>query len=49
VIDLQRIRRMIEAAGYLGAQEVEILSTDWWKRPGDQVLRTCIERFSSAC
>ena len=28
-------------------QEVEIFSAaDWWKRPGDEVLRTCIERFN---
>jgi hypothetical protein len=29
-------------------QEVEILSTlDWWKRLGDDVLRTCIERYQA--
>jgi sugar phosphate isomerase/epimerase len=50
VIDLRAFRRMIEAAGYFGPQEVEILSTlDWWKRPGDEVLRTCIERYRAHC
>jgi sugar phosphate isomerase/epimerase len=49
VIDLRRIRALIEAAGYTGPQEVEILSTDWWKRPGDEVLATCIERFKEYC
>jgi sugar phosphate isomerase/epimerase len=50
VIDLRGIRGMIEAAGYHGPQEVEIFSRDnWWKRPGDEVLATCVERFATAC
>jgi sugar phosphate isomerase/epimerase len=50
VIDLRGIRAMIEAAGYHGPQEVEIFSRDdWWKRPGDEVVRTVIERFNSVC
>ena len=50
VIDLRGIRRMIEAAGYAGPQEVEIFSRDnWWKRSSDETLRTCIERFETLC
>jgi sugar phosphate isomerase/epimerase len=50
VIDLSGIRRMIEAAGYHGPQEVEIFSRDtWWKRPGDETVRTCVERFGALC
>jgi sugar phosphate isomerase/epimerase len=49
VIDLRRIRRAIEAAGYRGPQEVEILSTRWWSCPGDEVIRTCIQRFHEHC
>ena len=50
VIDLRSIRRMIETAGYHGPQEVEIFSRDnWWKRPGDEVVRTCVERFEAVC
>jgi sugar phosphate isomerase/epimerase len=50
VIDLRAIRAMIEAAGYSGPQEVEIFSRDnWWKRPGDEVVRTVVERFDSLC
>lgn len=50
VIDLSGIRRMIEAAGYYGPQEVEIFSKDnWWLRPGDETLATCIERYGSVC
>jgi len=49
VIDFPAIRRMIEAAGYHGVQEVEIFSEDWWARPGDEVLATVMERFKSVC
>jgi sugar phosphate isomerase/epimerase len=50
VIDLKAIRVEIEKAGFLGAQEVEIFSaSNWWKRPGGEVLSTCVERFHSAC
>lgn len=50
VIDLKGIRAMIEGAGYTGPQEVEIFSRDnWWKRPGDDVLGTCLERFETVC
>ncbi len=49
VIDFKAIRRMIEAAGYTGIQEVEIFSEDWWARPGDEVLRVAMERFRAVC
>ena len=46
VIDLAGIRSAIETAGYHGPQEVEIFSAEtWWKRPGDELLATCIDRF----
>jgi sugar phosphate isomerase/epimerase len=47
VIDFLRIRGWIEKAGYKGLTEVEIFSAaDWWTRPGDEVLRTVIERYN---
>ena len=49
VIDLKRVRRAVEAAGYNGPQEVEILSSHWWAQPGEQVIRTCIERYNTVC
>ncbi|MEJ1157565.1 sugar phosphate isomerase/epimerase family protein [Prosthecomicrobium sp. N25] len=50
VIDLRGIRGMIEAAGFLGLQECEIFSAEtWWKRPGDEVLATVIDRFHAHC
>jgi len=49
VIDFPAIRRMIEAAGYRGIQEVEIFSEHWWSRPGDEVLAVAMERFRTVC
>ncbi len=48
VVELRKIRRWIEQAGYAGYAEVEIFSdTNWWLRPGEEVLDTCIERHRS--
>jgi sugar phosphate isomerase/epimerase len=48
VIDLRSVRAMVEATGYRGHCEVEILSAgNWWKRDGDEVLRICIERHQN--
>lgn len=50
VIDLPRLRAMVERAGYKGHQEVEIFSANnWWKRDADEVVRTCIERCRTVC
>ena len=50
IVDLRRIRSLIEAAGYHGPQEVEIFSSeDWWKRPVDEVVATCVERYRTVC
>jgi sugar phosphate isomerase/epimerase len=48
VIDLRAMRAMVEATGYRGHCEVEILSANnWWKRAPDEVLRICIERHQT--
>ncbi len=45
VIELRRIRAMVEATGYAGHIDVEIFSAqNWWKRDPDEVLRICLER-----
>lgn len=44
VIDIRRVRAAVEAQGFAGYSEIEIFSNDWWSRPMDEVLRTCIER-----
>jgi sugar phosphate isomerase/epimerase len=49
VIDLRGLRAMVEAAGYRGHCDVEILSAqNWWKRDPDEVIRICIERHQTA-
>jgi sugar phosphate isomerase/epimerase len=50
VIDIPAIRAAVERAGYDGYVEVEIFSAlDWWRRPVDEILAVCKERFASAC
>ena len=50
VIDLLSLRQAVEDAGYEGYVEVEIFSADdWWLRPPEEVLSTCVERTTSCC
>ena len=50
VIDLRRVRGMVERAGYGGFHEVEIFSQhNWWQRDPDEVLAICKERHASVC
>jgi sugar phosphate isomerase/epimerase len=45
VVDLPKIRGMVERAGYAGFHEVEIFSKlDWWQRDPDEVLAICKDR-----
>ena len=44
VIDIRALRAAVEAEGFAGYSEIEIFSDDWWQRPMDDVLQTCIER-----
>ena len=49
VVELKKIRRWMEEAGYQGYSEVEIFSElDWWQRPGEEVLDACVRRHRSA-
>ncbi len=48
VIDLPKMRQMVEDADFRGLIEVEIFSAEnWWKRDGDEVMGTVVERFES--
>ncbi|BBK44197.1 xylose isomerase [Allostella vacuolata] len=50
VIDIPRIRGMVERAGFTGLHEVEIFSAgNWWKRDPDEVLAICKERHRTVC
>jgi sugar phosphate isomerase/epimerase len=44
VIDIKSARSAVEAQGFSGYCEIEIFSNDWWTKPMDDVLKTCIER-----
>ena len=49
VIEIAKIRAAVEAQGFAGYSEVEIFSSrDWWKKPADEVLATCIARHRTA-
>jgi sugar phosphate isomerase/epimerase len=47
VIDIPKIRAAVEAEGFSGYSEIEIFSNDWWERPIDEVVATCISRHKS--
>jgi len=47
VIDIKSVRSAVEAQGFSGYCEIEIFSNDWWNKPMDEVLLTCIERHRS--
>jgi sugar phosphate isomerase/epimerase len=48
VIDIPRIREMVEAEGFAGYCEVELFSEAWWSEPLDHVIEVCIARHRSA-
>lgn len=49
VIDLAAIRAAVDATGYDGYYEVEILSArDWWQHPPAQVVETIKQRYQTA-
>ncbi len=45
VIDIPAYRRDVEAQGFDGFIEVELLSNEWWSRPMNEVLDTVIARY----
>jgi sugar phosphate isomerase/epimerase len=47
VIDIRSLRGAVEAQGFEGYSEIEIFSGEWWEKPMDRVLQTCIERHRS--
>jgi sugar phosphate isomerase/epimerase len=46
-IDIHRIRTLVDAAGYSGRIEVEILNQRIWDQPGDEVLAVMKQRYRS--
>jgi sugar phosphate isomerase/epimerase len=48
VVDIPGIRAAVEAQGFDGYVEVELLSNRWWSLPIDEVIETCIARLKTA-
>jgi sugar phosphate isomerase/epimerase len=49
IIDIPRIRSLVEATGFAGCREVEIFSRrDWWRRDPDEVIRIVKERYQTS-
>lgn len=46
VIDIASFARAVKATGYQGFTEVEIFNREIWDTPGDQTLRTVIDRHT---
>ena len=50
VIEISRIRGLVEAAGYDGLVEVEIFSeANWWRKEASVTLAACAERLHTVC
>ena len=47
IVELQKIRSWVEAAGYAGPAEVEIFSERWWRVPAADVLDVCVARYNT--
>ncbi len=45
VIELRRLRLAVEAAGYTGPIEVEIMNEALWNRPADDVMEEIRRTF----
>lgn len=46
VIDIPRIRQLVEASGYEGYREAEIFSArNWWQRDPNEVVEVVKERY----
>ena len=47
IVELKKVRALVEAAGYRRPIEVEIFSDAWWSRDAGEVLDTCIARYNT--
>jgi sugar phosphate isomerase/epimerase len=45
VIELRRIRQAVDATGYDGPIEVEIMNESIWARPVDDIFKSVVERY----
>jgi sugar phosphate isomerase/epimerase len=47
IIDVPRIRHLVDANGYEGPIEVEVINRDLWRLPGDELVALTRERFAA--
>jgi sugar phosphate isomerase/epimerase len=47
IIDLRGLRHLVEATGYDGPIEVEVINRDLWRLPGDALVTLVRERFAA--
>jgi sugar phosphate isomerase/epimerase len=47
IIDLRRMRRLLDEAGYDGAIEVEVINRELWAMPGEELVTLVRERFAA--
>ena len=47
IIDLRAIRGLLDAAGYDGPIEVEVINPELWRMPGDDLVALTRERFAA--
>jgi sugar phosphate isomerase/epimerase len=47
IIDVPRIRHLVDANGYEGPIEVEVINRDLWRLPGDELVALTCERFAA--
>ena len=45
IIDVRRLRLLVEQAGYAGPVEIEVINSGLRDRPGDEVFRLAVERY----
>ncbi len=49
IIDVARMRRLVEEAGFRGYLEVEVFSKHWWAQDQDQFLAEIVRTYNEAC
>jgi len=48
-IDIPHIRRLVEAAGFTGFNEVEVFSEEYWAMDQSEYLQQILERYQTGC
>jgi sugar phosphate isomerase/epimerase len=47
IIDVPRIRQLVDGSGYEGPIEVEVINRDLWRLPGEELVALTRERFAA--